>query len=39
MDNLADLAAVLSLFFLFACLPLTIRDADGLPEWAVAIVR
>jgi kynurenine formamidase len=39
MDNFAYLAAVLSLFFLFACLPLTIRDTGGSPVCAVAIVR
>jgi len=39
MDNLADLAAVPSPSFLFACFPLTIRDADGLLVRAVAIVR
>jgi kynurenine formamidase len=39
VENLTNLAAVPAPSFLFAGFPLKIRDADGSPIRAVAIVR
>ncbi len=38
VENLTNLAALAHPFFLFACFPLKIRDADGSPVRAVAMV-
>lgn len=39
VENLGDLSTLAGRDFLFSCLPLRIRDADGSPVRAVAMVR